>query len=92
MRVIGLLIYIAMYSLGIPFCISQYSPKIINVIGEIRFRKNSFPSLLLWSNLIYIVFLSFFLGGGGVQIKGPRAHINSMCFGLPPTYAVRFHR
>ena len=40
MRVIGLLIYIAMYSLGIPFCISQYSPKIINVNGEIRDDQN----------------------------------------------------
>ena len=79
-----------MYAL---YVFHNIKPKIINVNKEIRFRKNSFPNLLLWSNLICIIFLFFFLFFTFLAAKkGSRAHINSMCFGLPPTYAVRFHR
>ena len=72
----------------------NFKPKTINVNGKIMFRKNSFPSLLLWSNLIfifYLFFISFFFFWLKI-LKGSRPHIYSMCLSLPPTYAVRFHR
>ena len=54
----------------------NFKPKTINVNEEIRFRQNSFPSLLLWSNLIcifYLFFFSFFFLAANKRL--PSTHI-----------------